>query len=115
MVCPRPLPHPAFGPRREAVDDRRRRLAWPEAKAARIKRRALNDAMKRHTGSSLYLERLAAPGDLDSATRWVGDGRTPQPVPNGCWLQFERQGRGAGDLYKSASDTRARTLKAVES
>jgi sRNA-binding protein len=38
------------------------RLIWPEAKAAGIKRRALNDAMKRHTGSNLYLERLAVPG-----------------------------------------------------
>ena len=47
------------------------RLIWPEAKAAGIKRRALNDALKRRTGSSLYLERLAAPGsvrvDLDGA------------------------------------------------
>ena len=38
------------------------RLVWPQAKLAGIKRRALNDAMKRHTGSNLYLERLAAPG-----------------------------------------------------
>lgn len=40
------------------------RLIWPEANTTGIKRRALNDAMKRHTGSNLYLVRLAAPGAM---------------------------------------------------
>ena len=52
------------------------RLVWPEAKRRGIKRRALNAALKRHTGSLAYLDALAA----DGAMRFGLDGQPMGPL-----------------------------------
>jgi ProQ/FINO family len=52
------------------------KLIWPAAKAAGIKRRALNDALSRRAGSPAYLEALVE----DGAMRIDLDGAVVKPV-----------------------------------
>jgi sRNA-binding protein len=52
------------------------KLIWPAAKAAGIKRRALNDALSRRAASFAYLTALAA----DGAVRVGLDGDAVEPV-----------------------------------
>ena len=52
------------------------KLIWPAAKAAGIKRRALNDALSRRAGSIAYLEALVE----DGAMRIGLDGDAVEPV-----------------------------------
>jgi sRNA-binding protein len=52
------------------------RKIWPQAKAAGIKRQALNDALKWRTNSVAYLDSLTA----DNAVRCDLDGRAIEPV-----------------------------------
>ena len=82
------------------------RLAWPEAKAGGIKRRAFHDALKWRTSSIAYLEALAAPGamrfdphrqrdrigesqasragDCDADLNWTPDRRPPAKENSAC-------------------------------
>ena len=74
------------------------KLIWPAAKAARIERRALNDALSRRASSLAYLEALAA----DGARRVGLDGDAVEPVSieQGC----------ASTLPRSSTNSQARAL-----